>query len=213
MLHASLMPLFVELSIVVFVDCSQKAGGGDLESKKCRWSFCHTSSPRQQGFHLKLKIEFDHWTDVQHTTVEQFMGSLGDWSLLWRWLCWPGYLLQGASLILFQSFGKLCTLSFMLLLRSKMFKQGMGLASCNNALGYWHYPGDVFMMDNLEKHQHWKYGDNSFDCFFTRNAWLQLVDGQVLILNFIFNSANSTNLIFVISHFALRYENLSLESE
>ena len=95
-----------------------------------------------------------------------------------------------------------------------MFKQGMGLASCNNALGYWHYPGDVFKM-HWEKYQlHWKSGENSFDfLLFTRNAWLQLVDGQVLILNFIFNSANSTNLIFVISHFALRYENLSLESE
>ena len=64
--------------------------------------------------------------------------------------------------------------------------------------------GRKISTENLEK----------FDfLLFTRNAWLQLVDGQVLILNFIFNSANSTNLIFVISHFALRYENLSLESE
>ena len=43
--------LFAELSIVV--DCSQETGGGDLESKKCCWSFCHTSSARQQGFHFK----------------------------------------------------------------------------------------------------------------------------------------------------------------
>ena len=88
------------VKFLIFVDCSQETRGGDLESKKCRWPFCHTSSSCQQGFRWKLKIEFYLWmyADVQHTTMEQFMGSLGNWSLLWLWLCRPGYLLQGARL-------------------------------------------------------------------------------------------------------------------
>ena len=74
----------------------------------------------------------------------------------------------------------------------KIFNQGMGLASCNNALGYWHYPGDATRADHqtstnmnfgnlvpedmlLEMHQAF-----ILLFIFIRNAWLQLVDGQVL---------------------------------
>ena len=91
-------------------------------------------------------------SDVHDTAVEQFMGSPRDWSFLRLWLCWPGYLLQGAwifidFLYMISQFWCLeidwlfqwLTLRY----KSEIFNQGMGLASCNNALGYWHYPGEV----------------------------------------------------------------------
>ena len=55
-----------------------------------------------------------------------------------------------------------------------MLKQGMGLASCNNALGYWHYPGDVFKMHWEKDQLHWKPGENSFDFLFVAIIYLIL---------------------------------------
>ena len=71
-----------------FADRCQEAGGGDVESKERGRQFCHASSPRQQGLLTKrsLSIDVDHTMvkppDVHDTTLEQSLGSLGDWILL-----------------------------------------------------------------------------------------------------------------------------------
>ena len=90
----------------------------------------------------------------------------------------------------------------------------MGLASCNNALGYWHYPGDAnidfenFVPEEIYLETHAEF---IWLFIFTRNAWLQLVGGQVLSW-----WSWYIKIVFLIQHCftirILRCENLSLKN-